>query len=342
MKAKMKYRKINTGIWNDAKFRSLSYDARFVFIFLLTHPNMTPLGAIRANLPGLAFEFGLEADTFKKAFQEVLDKGIAEQDEEGLLIWFPRFLKHNAPESPNVVKSWIPAVRDLPECALKIRLLQHAACTIDGLSQAFKKAFFEAFGEVCPQGSANQGTGSREQGTKKDAPSGASSPPAGDDAPGSVSEPPDSPPEEPEVPENEQPGEEDGQGPSKCPYAKIVAEYNAVLGGLLPQVREITDKRRRDMRARWTSHPERQNLDWWRGYFTQVSLSLFLTGQKTRFRSTFDWLIHPGNMVKVLEGNFDEKANNNGNGEVTHGDIDAIGKEWADPSRNRWATSPQG
>jgi hypothetical protein len=40
-----RYRKIDTRIWNDAKFRELSERGQLEFLFGLTHPNMTMLGA---------------------------------------------------------------------------------------------------------------------------------------------------------------------------------------------------------------------------------------------------------------------------------------------------------
>ena len=45
-----KYRKVDPKIWNDEKFRELSDSAKLLFLFLLTHPHMTPLGAMRATV----------------------------------------------------------------------------------------------------------------------------------------------------------------------------------------------------------------------------------------------------------------------------------------------------
>ena len=317
--ARLKYRKINTRIWNDSKFRALSNPAKLVFFFLLTHPNMTPLGAIRANLPGLAFELSVGLEDFKEAFEEVLSQGMAEHDEEGMLIWFPKFLKHNAPESPNVVKSWIPAVRDLPESAMKTRLLQHAACTIDGLSQAFRQAFADAFGEECPQATANQGTGNREQGSKKSTPDGVASPPADGDGEAPPEEEPtaspvEEPESEPEAPEDSPEDVQPGPKVSPCPYGRIVEAYNQALGDKLPQVRELTEKRKRTLQTRWRANPERQSLDWWRGYFERIARSAFLTGERGKFKASFDWITNPSNMVKILEGNYDDVPDNSPGG----------------------------
>ena len=69
-----KYRKVDPRIWNDAKFRDLSDNGKLVFFFLLTHPNMTSLGAMRHTIPGLAAELGWDVEVFGKAFQEPFER----------------------------------------------------------------------------------------------------------------------------------------------------------------------------------------------------------------------------------------------------------------------------
>ena len=134
----MKYRKISPCIWNDAKVRELSDKGKLALLFLLTHPHMTPLGAIRANAPGLACELGWSEKVFRKAFGEVLALGIAKEDAKAPLVWFPNFLRHNMPESPNVVRSWVGAFRDLPESPLKGAMLERTADIIGGATYLAK------------------------------------------------------------------------------------------------------------------------------------------------------------------------------------------------------------
>lgn len=62
-----RYRKIDVRIWNDAKFRDLSDNAKLVFFFLLIHPNITALGAMRATIAGLAAEFIWDFEAFAKS-----------------------------------------------------------------------------------------------------------------------------------------------------------------------------------------------------------------------------------------------------------------------------------
>ena len=146
-----RYRKISPCIWTDAKVRGLSDKGKLTLFLLLTHPNMTSLGALRANLPGLACELGWKTSVFARAFRELLDCGMARQDADAQLIWFPKFLKHNAPESPNVVRGWAAAFEELPECPLKLDVLAGAWATLAAFGESFREAFREVFGEILPK-----------------------------------------------------------------------------------------------------------------------------------------------------------------------------------------------
>lgn len=147
-----KYRKISPRIWNDAKVRELSDKGKLAFLFLLTHPAMTPFGAIRANIPGLAFELGWTPRSFRAAMNQLCEKGMAVFDEAANLIWFPNFLKYNRPESPNVIKSWAGAFEDLPECSLRDDIGKALAKLAEMLGNTFAEAFREAFAEGLPEG----------------------------------------------------------------------------------------------------------------------------------------------------------------------------------------------
>jgi hypothetical protein len=145
-----RYRKIDPRIWNDAKFRDLSDNGKLTFFMLLTHPNMTALGAMRATLSGLAEELGWPAEAFREAFHEVISKGMAEHDPKACLVALPNFLKYNPPESPNVVKAWLGAVDLLPECALKTRVIAGARAFAEGLTKGFAEALPEVFAKAMP------------------------------------------------------------------------------------------------------------------------------------------------------------------------------------------------
>lgn len=145
-----KYRKVDPRIWNDAKFRDLSDNGKLVFFMLLTHPSMTALGAMRATVAGLAEELNWSVEGFRKAFAEVLHKGMVEHDAKACLIALPNFIKYNSPESPNVIKAWVSALDLLPECDLKTRVIARAKAFSEGMSKAFAEALPEAFSKSMP------------------------------------------------------------------------------------------------------------------------------------------------------------------------------------------------
>lgn len=157
-----RYRKIDVRIWNDSKFSALSDQAQLAFIFVLTHPTMTPLGALRGSPESLAADkYGCEGsakafrEAFVKAFRELFEKGLLKSDSRGLL-FAVNFLKYNIPESPNVIKSWKGSLDVLPECKLLGEVLIAAESSVSSLSEGYRKAFQEAFGEALAKAIANQ------------------------------------------------------------------------------------------------------------------------------------------------------------------------------------------
>lgn len=81
----------------------------------------------------------------------------------------------------------------------------------------------------------------------------------------------------------------------------------------LPQVRVISDNRKNNMRLRWKKYP---GLATYEELFKKAEASDFLTGRKGKWAGcNFDWLLKEANMVKVLEGNYDnERGGGNGGG----------------------------
>jgi hypothetical protein len=145
-----RYRKVDTRIWNDEKFCALSDDAKLLFFFLLTHPHLTALGAMRISVAGMAGELNWSSERLSIALREVFQKSIVKYDEKALFLWLPNFLKYNPPESPNVVKSWSLSLDYLPECTLKKALINQVISRVERLSIGFREALGEAFRKGMP------------------------------------------------------------------------------------------------------------------------------------------------------------------------------------------------
>ena len=151
-----RYRKVDPKIWNDSKFRNLSDNGKLVFLFVLTHPHMTSLGAMRATIEGLGSELGWTTKGFRDAFTEGLSEGLFQYDEKASFLDVPKFLRYNKPESANVVKSWAKQWDDIPECELKSLLYQRVKGFTEGFGEGFRKAFGKTIHEFTEHPSLNQ------------------------------------------------------------------------------------------------------------------------------------------------------------------------------------------
>jgi hypothetical protein len=275
-----RYRKVDSRIWNDEKFRRLGDDAKLVFFMLLTHPNMTALGAMRATLAGLSEELGWKPEAFKEAFRKVLSEGMAEHDARACFIALPNFLRYNPPESPNVVKAWVGAIDLLPECELKNRVITRSKAFTHGMTEAFRKALPEAFLKGMPYQEQEQ-----EQEQEKTVPNGTSSP---------------------------------AKLPT-CPTQVVVDLYHEVLP-CLPKVRLVNVTRTRAISSLWrfvltTNTPEgipratsaNEALAWIRTYFERASKNDFLMGRGPKsvdhagWECDIDFLMSQKGMKQVIE-----------------------------------------
>lgn len=93
--------------------------------------------------------------------------------------------------------------------------------------------------------------------------------------------------------------------PPKCPHKKIQELYNQKLGNILPYCKVTNNSVDKNLRTRWRECAERQSLEWWGQYFDEISKSDFLMGRsESSFQASFEWIVRPTNMTKILNGNY--------------------------------------
>ena len=86
---------------------------------------------------------------------------------------------------------------------------------------------------------------------------------------------------------------------------EVVDRYNAICTNL-PRVVRLTDKRRRAVRLIYGKGYTPEQLD---EVFRKAQSSSFCGGQNDRhWKADFDWLLNESNLVKVLEGKYDNPA----------------------------------
>lgn len=153
----MRYRKIDPRMWGDEKFRALSKpqpNAQTLWQYLLTgpHTNGCP-GLYHIGELAISEALGWPLKGFRKAFQEIFQKGMAEADWEARVIYIPQAKKYDPPESPNVLKKWARDFDEIPECNLKAQFLQDFKAFMEGFREGFREAFREAFAKAFGEGS---------------------------------------------------------------------------------------------------------------------------------------------------------------------------------------------
>ena len=100
-------------------------------------------------------------------------------------------------------------------------------------------------------------------------------------------------------------GENPEAGP--VPFSKIKDEWNKTCFGF-PSVRDITEKRRPQVRARWKQFGE--DINAFKIAFAMLQNSEFCKGENPRgWTASFDWIMeNDTNMVKVLENKYQNRA----------------------------------
>lgn len=299
-----RYRKIDPRIWNDAKFSSLSSEAKLLFMYLLTTPAMTMIGAIPMRASAVAEELGLDAKRYAIRYRELSDVGIVEYDERGLF-WVKNFLKYNPPDNPKVVLSWRNSIDLLPECPLLSKVLgsakSHCFQRGEGYAEAFRKCmtygmtYGMANGIAYPMAYQEQEQ-EQEQEYINDATHHSSFSPENDAQRSSVEK-------------ISQP-----QKALQIPYEKIVELYNEMCTPGCVACLKLTPSRKQSIRLRatelakfWQAENQDEIIECFRRIFERVKDSDFLMGRTQRsgdhsnFRVDLSWILKSENLTKILE-----------------------------------------
>ena len=88
-------------------------------------------------------------------------------------------------------------------------------------------------------------------------------------------------------------------------YQKIITMYNDTCVSF-PRLRSLSDGRKKAIKARMNTG---YTYDDFQNVFNLAEASTFLKGGNDRsWSATFDWMIKDSSMVKILEGNYNDKA----------------------------------
>ncbi len=148
-----RFSNVSRRMWNDAKFRALSApppNGQTLWFRLLTGPELGPIpGVFSVGEMALAEALGWPLEGFREAFAEAFRQGLVQADFGARFVWVPNALKHNRPQSKNVILSWRAAWIELPECRLKHEAWRAFVAFLEGYGEGFAEAFRKACPKAC-------------------------------------------------------------------------------------------------------------------------------------------------------------------------------------------------
>lgn len=267
-----RYRKIDPRFWKDEKIVSLVPFEKLIVLYLFTGQS-NRIGLFSFS-PGEAVEdLGLPIKTFREGFRKVCERLKLGWDEASRTLYLPTWWKYNCPDNPNVLKSCLYDLHEVP----KTPLIAEFSANLSYLPETFHQTFKEGLPKPSPKPCPNQ-----EQEQEQEQKTPPLSPSRGD-----VS-----------INENGWPSPE-----------ALVELYNTGTPDECPSVSTISQARRKKALKYLSAFPDRQ---FWEKVFSSIHSSRFLRGLingHERFIADFDWLLSKGkdgseNFIKVYDGKY--------------------------------------
>lgn len=122
-KVDARYRKIETRLWSDQKFRRLTPlkpSGQALWLALLCHPDNGPIpGVICTGAAALADLLGWSVGDVRKHMAELEKEGMARADLDARVVFLPNAVRLNPPHAGNNVLGWRQSWLNVPECPLR-------------------------------------------------------------------------------------------------------------------------------------------------------------------------------------------------------------------------------
>lgn len=142
-----RYRRVSIEMYADQKFCELSPQppsGQGLWIYLLTGPFSTLIpGVCVGGEAGISEALRWPLRAFRRAFTEIASRGMARADWSARVVFLPKALGHNLPQSPSVVTGWRQAWAEVPACELKTQAALTIRTILGGMGEGYQRAFEE-------------------------------------------------------------------------------------------------------------------------------------------------------------------------------------------------------
>ena len=264
-----KFRMVYTEFWTDSKVvEEFTPEDKYFFLYLLTNPNTTQIGIYEITKKQMAFDMGYSLESV----DSLLDRFINHH----------KLIKYNPETRELAIRNWgkfnlNQGGKPVLDCIRAELGRVKDTSLIDYVAEQITNDTIKHIYDTWHESSTDRITIRGEKEEKEE-----------------------------EKEEEKQQEEEEQKELPPTPYEKIKTLYNTFCLSL-PQVRAMSEKRKRHLRARWRQFA--CDLTAFEEVFRKVEASEFCKGKNDRgWRADFDWLIkNDHNMVKVLEGKYDNR-----------------------------------
>jgi hypothetical protein len=97
-----KFAKIKPGIWNSAKFKSLSSDGKLLGMYLMTNSHFQMVGIYQICKHYMSKDTGLTRDQIETTLSELIEKKFCDFNEESEVVWVIDMALSQVADNPNI------------------------------------------------------------------------------------------------------------------------------------------------------------------------------------------------------------------------------------------------
>ena len=144
MSVDSRYIRVATKFWQDEKVKTLSDDARLLYLYVLTSPHSNMAGYYVLPKPYVAYDLNWLPQQLDKAFEELVQQGLIKYCEQSDVVLIPNFLKYNPIQNKNQAIGAARRVSELPSNTL----VKDFLTVLKRFAEPFLEHFAEWFGNT--------------------------------------------------------------------------------------------------------------------------------------------------------------------------------------------------
>ena len=278
------YRQVSINFWQDAFVLSLTPEEKYFYLYLMTNSKSSLSGIYELPYKIIEIETGYNRETVEKLITKFEKYGKIAYSRENSEIMLLNWIKHNKPSSPKTlarVKKELEEIKTKEFVDMYVQLVKN----LYGIDVEIEYRY--SMDRVSIEYPYSMDTETQKEKEKE------------------YKYKKEYKKEKKKIEKEKEKSDDFLSSVEDPPFKSIVAMFNRTCKSY-PPIKQLTDKRKKHIRARYAKHP----LDEILTVFRKMEASSFLKGDNNRgWQASFDWVIkNEDNFIKVLEGRYDDGA----------------------------------